>query len=72
MRNIDNERLPQPISEELHYTKKSYYNSRVWSLVSPEKYGVDSGDFQNWVNKTFDEFYLHNKHITYREYKKLQ
>ncbi len=68
---IDNERLPQPKPEELHYTKKADYLTRMYKEVSPEKYGIQNIDFAKWINKTFDEFYLNNKHITYREYLKL-
>jgi hypothetical protein len=68
---IDNERLPEPKPEELHYTKKGDYHNRMFKETASEKYGITNIDFANWVNKTFDEYYLHNKHITYREYKKL-
>lgn len=71
MRNINNERLPAPNAEELHYTKKIYYLTRMYQEVSPEKYGIENIDFAKWINKTFDNYYLNNKHITYAEYKKL-
>lgn len=70
---IDNEKLPAPIQQELHYTKKADYVSRMYNEVDyQKKYGIENYDFAKWVTKTFDHYYLDNKHITYREYKKLE
>lgn len=71
MKNLNNERLPEPNAEELHYAKKIYYVTRMYHEVSPEKYGIENIDFANWITKTFDNYYLNKKHITYAEYKKL-
>lgn len=71
MRNINNERLPEPNVEELHYTKKAKYFTRMYNEVSPQKYNIENIDFANWITKTFDLYYVHKKHITYSEYKKL-
>lgn len=67
----DNLRLPQPNKEELHYTKKADYVSRMYKEATPEKYGLTNSEFANWIIRTFDQFYLNNKHITYRESLKL-
>ena len=71
MSKINNERLPAPNADELHYAKKIYYVTRMYQEVSYEKYGIENIDFAKWITKTFDEYYLNNKHITYAEYKKL-
>lgn len=71
MRNINNERLPAPKQEELHYTKKGDYHNRMYKETSCEKYGITNIEFATWVNKTFDQYYLYNKHITYAEFLKL-
>ncbi len=54
MKNLNNERLPEPNAEELHYAKKIYYVTRMYHEVSPEKYGIENIDSAKWINKTFD------------------
>lgn len=68
---IDKEKLPAPNQNELHYTKKTEYIKRMYNEVTSVKYKMENIDFINWVIKTFDEYYLNNKHITYAEYQKL-
>lgn len=68
---IDNERLPAPLPEELHYAHKATYLSRMYKEVDSEKYGITNAQFADWISKTFNEYYLNNNHITYREFLKL-
>lgn len=65
MSNINNERLPAPNAEELHYTKKIEYVGRMYREVTPDKYNITGIQFANWVIKTFDQYYQNNNHITY-------
>lgn len=64
-------KLPVPNQDELHYTKKAYYFDRMYKETSHEKYGITNIEFANWITTTFDEYYLRNKHITYREAQKI-
>ena len=71
MSKINNERLPAPNAEELHYTKKIEYINRMYKQFGEKKFGLENIQFANWITKTFDEYYLNNKHITYAEHLKL-
>lgn len=71
MRNINNERLPVPKQEELHYTKKADYVNRMYQETSSDKYGITNKQFVDWVCATFNQYYQNNKHITYSESLKL-
>jgi hypothetical protein len=64
-------KLPAPKQEELHYTKKADYFSRMYKETNADKYGITNIQFANWITTTFNEFYLNNKHITYREAQKI-
>lgn len=64
-------KLPVPKQEELHYTKKAHYVSRMYKETSSDKYGITNRQFVDWICTTFNEYYLNNKHITYREAQKI-
>jgi hypothetical protein len=68
---IDNEKLPVPRQDELHYTKKADYFRRMYNEKNPDNYGITNIQFANWVLITFNEYYQNNKHITYREAQKI-
>jgi len=69
---LDNLKLPAPVGEELHYSKKWLYSERMWREEGPTKYNISASDFSDWISKTFNEYYNDKpKHITFKEMKKL-
>ena len=67
---IDNVKLPKPTEQECHYTNKFWYIQRMFREELP-KYKLDGLQFSDWASRTFNKYYQENKHITYKESKKI-
>jgi hypothetical protein len=70
MIKTDNMRLPVPTTEEIPGQYKWKYSDRMWKEES-DKYKLTPGEFSDWLSRTYNEYVLNNKHITYRESLKL-
>jgi hypothetical protein len=64
------ETLPHPLAEELTMTTKHKYFFR---LLGDDKLAskVKSEEITKWIHINFESVFLHNKPITYKEFKKL-
>lgn len=68
---IDSTNLPHPLESELEGFNKVKYFERVYEQLSDKsKNSLDSAVLVKWIHQNYDSVKLHNKSLTYGQFKK--
>jgi hypothetical protein len=68
---IDSTNLPHPLPSELEGFNKSKYFERVYEQLSDKsKNSIDSAALTKWIHQNYESVILHNKSLTYGQFKK--